>query len=285
MKYLYYPGCSLKGTARDYEESLLALAPALGIELQELEDWKCCGSSAAKAKDTAWADSLAASTLALSGDAAADLLMPCSACYANHLEFVRRIQGEESLREKLSLHRVPKVKHLLEVLAFDIGAEEIQRRVVRSLKGLRVLPYYGCLVVRPFPLGERDSCENPMALEGLIHATGAHPLHFPQKVDCCGGSLLFSNEKVALRLCGGILREASRLSPDCVVVVCPLCQFMLDGKQAAVEQELGEKFRLPILYLTQLIGLALALDPKKLGIHRLIVSSRTMLSKLGIRTG
>lgn len=284
MRYLYYPGCSLKGTARDYEESLLAVAPALGMELQEVEGWRCCGASAARAKDRNWALSLSAATLVRTQDLGMEILMPCSSCYANHLKVLTDLEKDGDLRASLGLDRPPRVKHLLEVLALDLGEEAIQERVVLPLEGLRVLPYYGCLVARPFPLGGKESLENPYSLEKLIRAAGATPLGFPEKLDCCGGPLLFTKERVALRLAAGILSQAKRLSPDCILVVCPLCQMMLDAKQRAASRESKEDFRIPVLYVTQLLGLALGLSPRKLGLHRLITSPAPLLAKLGLES-
>ncbi len=281
MRYLYYPGCSLKGTARDYEESLLAVAPALGVELQEVEGWRCCGASAARAKDRKWALCLSAATLARTQDLGMEILMPCSSCYANHLRVLTDLEREAGLGARLGLARPPRVKHLLEVLALDLGEEAIKERVVRPLEGLRVLPYYGCLVARPFPMGGKESLENPYSLERLIRASGADALFYPEKLDCCGGPLLFAKERVALRLAAGILREAQRLSPDCIVVVCPLCHLMLDAKQRAASRESRGDFKIPVLYLTQLLGLSLGLTPRRLGIHRLITSPASLLEKLG----
>jgi heterodisulfide reductase subunit B len=281
MRYLYYPGCSLKGTARDYEESLLAVIPALGIELQELGKWRCCGASAARAKDSKWARALASATLAIAQDYEMDILMPCSSCYANHVRVLLETQKGEVPVELTGLRRIPRVKHLLEVLAQDLGPDEIRGQVVRPLTGLRVLPYYGCLVGRPFRLGGTESVENPQALERIVQATGAEALAFPWKLDCCGGPILFSHERVAVKLAGQVLKEAVRLSPHCLVVVCPLCHLMLDGKQRAVEKEMGQRFGLPVLYITQLLGLALGLDPRRLGMHRLITPSETLLARLG----
>ena len=281
MRYLYYPGCSLKGTARDYEESLLAMAPGLGLELNEIEGWRCCGSSAARSRDLRWAQALVMRTLAGVQDQDMDILMPCSSCYANHVRLLLEVQKADVTGELHGLRRVPRVKHLLEVLALDLGEQEIRTRVVRPLTGLRVLPYYGCLVGRPFPLGGMESRENPGALERIIQATGAQPLSFPGRLDCCGGPLLFSHERVALRLAGEILGDSMRLAPDCMVVVCPLCHLMLDGKQGAVNREMGQSFGLPVLYITQLLGLALGLDPRRLAMHRLITPPDTFLSRLG----
>lgn len=282
MRYLYYPGCSLKGTARDYEESLLAVASPLGIELQEVEGWRCCGASAAKEKDRKWARSLPTATFAKTRGLEMDILMPCSSCYANHLRALKELEEENRLERPADQGGTPSVKHLLEVLARDLGEETIRKRVVKPLQGLRVLPYYGCLVARPFPLGGKESVENPRALEIVIKAVEASPLSFPGKLDCCGGSLLFTQERVALRLTAEILREAAKLSPDCILVVCPLCHLMLDAKQRAAGKEVRQEFKIPILYVTQLVGLALGLTPKKLGLHRLITSPAPLLAKLNI---
>ncbi|MCL5022053.1 MAG: CoB--CoM heterodisulfide reductase iron-sulfur subunit B family protein [Nitrospirae bacterium] len=279
MRYLYYPGCSLKGTAVDYEESFLALASPLGIEIKEVEDWQCCGASVAKSVSKELSESLPARTLVKADKEEMDLLMPCSSCYQVHLQIVQKAREDTALVQRLSLGRIPKVKHLLEVLAVDVGAEAITRQVMSPLKGIRALPYYGCLITRPFPLGE-ESQENPKAMEGLIEATGAQPVSFPYKVDCCGGTLILSREKVALKLCGTILNEAKRLSPDCIVVACPLCHFMLDAKQRAVERESGEKINLPVLYITQLLGVALGLDYGKLGLQRALTSSKPLLQRI-----
>jgi heterodisulfide reductase subunit B len=280
MRYLYYPGCSLKGTAVDYEESFLAVTSVLGVEIQEIEDWQCCGASVAKSVDKDLSETLPAKTLVKAEKEGLDLLMPCSSCYLNHLQLVLKLREKGELRERFSLNRIPVVKHFLEVLAFDIGVEEINRRIVKPLKGIKALPYYGCLTVRPIPLGGRESIENPRAMEGVIETSGAQPLFFPYRVDCCGGTLLLSRERAALNLAATILKEAKRLSPDCIVVVCPLCHFMLDAKQAAVEKELGEKIELPVLYLTQLIGMAMGIDHKELGLQRLIVAHKKLLQKV-----
>lgn len=280
MKYLYYPGCSLKGTAIDYEESFLAVASLLSIEIKEIEDWECCGASVAKSVSKELSETLPAKTLIKADKEEMDLLMPCASCYQVHLQIVHKTQDDTAFMQGLSLSQIPKVKHLLEVLAFDIGAEEIKRRISRPLKGIRALPYYGCLIVRPFPLAGRESLENPKVMECIIEASGAQSIFFPYKVDCCGGTLILSREKVALKLCAMILKEAKRLSPDCIVVACPLCHFMLDAKQRAVEKELGEKIRLPILYITQLLGIALGIDYKRLALHRLITSPKIFLQKI-----
>ncbi len=280
MSYLYYPGCSLKGSAVDYEESFLEVASFLGIEIREMDDWDCCGASVAKSVSKELSETLPAKTLVSADKEERDLLMLCPSCSLNHLQLAIKAQEDSEFMKGLSLSRVPKIKHILEVLAFDIGAEEISRQVTHSLKGIKALPYYGCLIARPLPLGGRESRENPKAMEGIIKACGAQPLFFPYKVDCCGGTLLLSREKVALKLGAKILQEAKRLAPDCIVVVCPLCQFMLDAKQRAIGKELGEQIGLPVIYITQLLGLALGIDYKKLGIQRLVTSHKSLIERI-----
>ncbi len=280
MKYLYYPGCSLKGTAREYEESLMTVAPSLGMELEEIQGWRCCGASAAREKDPQWARSLPLATLQKIQAQGMDILMPCSSCYSNHLRVLKEMQGQNSLEGLHDGSGSPRVKHLLEVLAMDLVQEAIRERLVRPLDGLRVLPYYGCLVARPFPMAGKESMENPLALERIITASGACNVAFPARLDCCGGPLLFTQERVALKLAAGILEEAARLRPDCIVVVCPLCHLMLDAKQKAAKKESRAHFRIPVLYVTQLVGLALGLSPKRLGLHRLITPPDLLLAKL-----
>ncbi len=278
MKYLYYPGCSLKGTARDFEESFKAIAPVFGIEIEEAVDWGCCGASVAKSLRKDLAERLPLKTLDQAAGRGLDLLTLCPNCYLNHKQAQSRIQKGEPANP--SPFRFPDVKQLLEVLGFDLGLEEIRRRLVCSLAEINVLPYYGCLTVRPFPPGGTESRENPRIMEKLIAITGAKPFSFPYKVDCCGGGLLLSQERVALKLAGRLWQEAGKLSPDCLVVACPLCHFMLDAKQQAVERELGKKLGIPVLYVTQLLGLALGMDHKKLGLHRLLTSPYALLKKL-----
>jgi heterodisulfide reductase subunit B2 len=279
MKFLYYPGCSVKGTAREYEESFATIAPILGIEFETVEDWVCCGATVAKSVSKEIAEDLPKQAILQAGKAGLDLLMLCPSCHLNHSRVLKQFQGGETLIAGLPPGRRPAVKQLLEILAFDLGWEEISRKVTRSLKGVKAVPYYGCLVIRPFGLGGQESLENPQAMENLIAAAGGDPIPFPYKMDCCGGGLLLAKEEIALKLGSQILREAKKVTPDCIVVACPLCHFMLDAKQRTIEKETGERMGIPVLYLSQFLGLALGLEPRKLGLHRLITSPRRLLGK------
>jgi heterodisulfide reductase subunit B len=280
MGYLYYPGCALKGTAIDYDESFQSVAPMLGIDFTELKEWVCCGATAAKSVSLDLADRLPLRALTSADQAQKDLLTLCPSCHINHRQAAMRLHEGAALVERPSLQTIPKVKQLLEVLAVDVGTEKIKERVVRSLEGIRIVPYYGCLVARPFPFGEKKSMENPGSMESLIEATGAQPVFFPYRTDCCGGGIFLSKQRVAIKLSATILKEAKKCSPDCLVVACPLCHFMLDAKQRVIERESGEKMGLPVLYITQLLGIALGIDHKKLGLHRLITSPKLFLRKM-----
>lgn len=280
MKYLYYPGCSLKGTAREYDESFRAVAPALGIEFEEVENWGCCGATVAKSVDRDLSEKLPEKAILQASKAGRDLLMLCPSCHLNHIRVIKKDSERKGQPAELPPHRFPAAKQLLEVLAYEVGWEEIKKKISRPLRGMRAVPYYGCLVIRPFGLGGRESLENPRAMEKLIAVSGGEPVSFPGKMDCCGGGLLLPKEKVALKLGTRILLEAKSLKPDCLVVACPLCHFMLDAKQGASEREAGEKIGIPVLYLTQFLGLALGLALRDLGFHRLITSPRNLVGKL-----
>lgn len=283
MGYLYYPGCALKRTAIDYDESFQAVAPLLGIEIKELKEWTCCGATVAKSVSMELAERLPLPALKSADEQQMDLLTLCPSCHINHRQMAKKLQDDPAFKDRLSLRGVPKVRQLLDVLVTDLGREKLREKIVRPLEGLRVLPYYGCLLARPFPLGGTDSMENPRTLEDLIEATGAHPVSFAYKTDCCGGGIFLSKEKVALRLSATILKEAGKHAPDCLVVACPLCHLMLDAKQRVIERELGMKIGIPVLYITQLLGIALGVEDKKLGFHRLITSPKNFLHKITSR--
>jgi len=291
---LFYPGCSLEGTGRDYAESIRAVATAIGLDLVPLEGWECCGASVARSVDARAADLWPLGNLARARVAdptgTRDFLTACPACHQNHLRVGLKASTDAAFRgwaaeslatQQLRLDNLPRVRHLLEVLVFDVPPSHLQVKIRHPLRGVRVVPYYGCLLVRPHRLGGVESREAPTALERFIDLCGAVPLPFVSKADCCGGSVVLSRESVAISLTAKILAEAETLQPDCMVVACPLCHFMLDAKRRAVEQVLGRRIEFPVLYFTQLLGLALGLLPRSLGLHRAIVPARRLLVALG----
>ena len=277
MKYQFYPGCSLHGTGKAFEESLLAIFRVLGIEIQELEDWNCCGATTYMSIDELGSLALSARNLALAERSPLDLMAPCPACgmtlgKAQHTieEFPdRRRKVDEALKSAgLSYTGKVKVRHPLDILINDVGMDAIRAKIVRPLSGLKIVPYYGCLVVRPY--ATFDDQVRPTTMDKLLAAAGATVVDYPLKTRCCGGSLTGVLPEVGPRLGYIHLREAARRGADAIAVLCSLCQFNLEGYQGQMAKEYG-KVSMPVVYFSQLLGLAMGLDPEELGLHRSIV--------------
>ena len=273
MKFHYYPGCSLEASAREYGLSTRALMQVLGVELTEIPGWTCCGASAAEAVSELLSLSLAARNLSLAARAAADrqILVPCSACYLNLKRVERRASDDERLKarlnevlevEGLALDRTPTPRHLLDVVSRDIGAEPLRENRKRRLDGLRIAPYYGCQCLRPYRVF--DDPEAPRSMEALITATGAEVYPFAMAARCCGASHMNTKTAVGLQLVAAILDDAR--GADAVVTVCPMCQMNLEAYQRRVSRVAGRDLAIPVLYLPQLLGLALGLAPVALGL-------------------
>ena len=284
MKYLYYPGCSLKSTGKPYEESLKAVFSALEVPLEELADWNCCGATAYMAVDEVKSFALSARNLALAekqGEPAQNgmvqLIAPCSACYAGTLKTQRYLAENADIRRRvekglsdasLTYSGKVQVRHPLDVLMTDIGVERI-KEAVKSPLGARVACYYGCQIVRPY--AAFDSQQVPASLDTLVGALGGTPLDWPMKTRCCGGSLVGTIREVGLRLNYLILREAEKRGADVVATTCPLCQFGLECFQPEVNASFQASVRMPVAYFTQLVGLSFAIPDKELGLQRLFV--------------
>ncbi|MCK6619660.1 MAG: CoB--CoM heterodisulfide reductase iron-sulfur subunit B family protein [Calditrichaceae bacterium] len=286
MKYLYYPGCSLKGQATPYEKSLLASFEKLGIVLEELPDWNCCGATTYMGVDNKAALALAARNLAIAEDLEQDVIAPCSACYmilnkAQHQvneypEMGKTIRAALA-NAGLKLHgKRIRVRHPLEVLVNDFGVQEIKKRVSRPLSGLKIFPYYGCLIVRP-KTNAFDDPWYPTTMDRLLEALGCKPVDHALKTKCCGGSLTGTIEEVGLRLVYHLLHEAKKKEVKAIAALCPLCQFNLEAYQKKVEKQYRETFRLPVLYFTQLLGYAVGIEPEDLGFSQLIVPANEVL--------
>ena len=293
MKYSYFPGCSLKGTGRAYEESLLQVLKTLGVELVELEDWNCCGATAYMAVDEVKACVMASRNLAIAEKTGCkELLAPCSACYLvlnktkHYLHESPSVQAviQTALKQgNLSYSGNTPVRHPLDVLVNDIGIAEIKKHVKRPLKGLKVAAYYGCQIVRPY--ASFDDQYNPTTMDRLLEAIGCTLVPYPLKTRCCGGSLTGTLPEPGLLCSYILLKEAIKRGADVVSTVCPLCQFNLDcyrDKMASrwghetipdpANQEnsipVGPRLNLPVVYFTQLLGLAFGLSETALGLQR-----------------
>ena len=283
MKYSYFPGCSLKGLGRAYEESLLPVMKHLGVELTEIEDWNCCGATAYMSVDEAKAGVLAARNLAIAEKTGPhDLLTPCSACYLVLNKTKHNITDFPDIREsvqralnsaKLTYTGSTKVRHPLDILVHDVGLDVIKEKVVRPLKGLKIAPYYGCQVVRPY--STFDDAWNPTTMDRLLATLGAEVVDYPLKTKCCGGSLTGTVPEAGLRMSYILLKEAIRRGADVIATICPLCQFNMDAYQDQIERNWGPT-RIATVYFTQLMGLAFGLAPKELGLNRNFVPMKPL---------
>lgn len=313
MKYGYYPGCSLERNASAYNESTLAVARRLGIEFSEVDDWNCCGATEFIAVNRLRAYALVSRNLALAANQfnsngngngngvsaqngtapPAQLIAPCSACYLNLSKVDRYLGDTPDLADKVNvalsaggLHYTPgsvRVRHLLDIVVNDVGYEAIAAKVQRPLTGLRIAPYYGCLVVRPGFQGQFDDPEYPTSLDKLMRVLGAKVVDFPLKSHCCGGHMTQISQEVALELIRRLLKNAADYEADAIVTLCPMCQLNLDAFQEQVNKHFKTDYRIPILYFTQLMGLSFGLSAKELGLGKEFVDPRPALAKIGVQ--
>lgn len=271
MQYLYYPGCSLEGTAHEYDSATRAVLGAFGVTLVELDDWTCCGATAAEGVSRLLSLALPARNLAIaeSMNPELDILVPCSACYLNLKRVSVRIRNEPDLLEEINtvlaaeqftLSGGAAVKHLLEVLAVDLGPERLARKVTHPLAGMTVAPYYGCQCLRPYAVF--DDPEQPRAMQGLIQATGADVLDWAMGPKCCGASHMNTKMDVGLALSGAILEAAQ--GADAIATVCPMCQMNLEGYQKKISRLKARPMSTTIVYLPQLLGLAMGISEAQL---------------------
>lgn len=286
MKYYsYFPGCSTEATASPLGISTLIVTKGLDMDLIELDDWNCCGSTPYGSTNKLEAICVAIRNLALAEKTGLDLVTPCSNCYVTLYEADARLKESPTLREQvnealaagnLRYQGGVRVRDLVEVLYNDIGPEAIAARVTRSLSGLRVASYYGCQLVRP-AVGFDDP-ESPHSLDDLVASLGAEAVSWPLKVRCCGSSLIMSEQDLALGLVNKLLQSAQENGAQCMVTPCPLCHINLDVYQSKVNSKFKTNYNLPVLFPTQLIGVALGIKPDALSLNRNIVSPMKILA-------
>jgi heterodisulfide reductase subunit B2 len=277
MKYLYYPGCSLKSSGKSYEESLLAVLRKLNVPIEEINDWNCCGATNYMSINEKNAISLIARNFALAEqqDKGAHIIAPCSACYMGLLKTQNYLDNEPGLKESvnenlkkanLAIENKAVVRHPLDVFINDIGLNAISDTVNEPLKGLRVASYYGCQLVRPF--STFDDARDPHTMDDIAKALGAEPVDWSLKTRCCGGSMTSTVAQIGLRLNYLLLKEAKMRGANVIITSCPLCQFNLECFQEKISKKFGEDVRIPVMYFTQLMGIAFGIYEKTLGLHR-----------------
>lgn len=285
MNYLYYPGCSLAGTAREYDISTRVLMTAMDAALTEIEDWVCCGATAAEPVSRLLSLSLPAINLAIAEKTGQDVMIPCSACYLNMKKVVETIKKDAVIHQKINtvlaeknLHLKGKVKvrHLLDVLSKDFSPEDFRRKVTHNLDGLTIAPYYGCQCLRPY--SEFDDPERPRSMEPLIEAVGAKVHAWNMAAKCCGASNMNTKMAVAMELVYQILKDAR--GADAIVTVCPMCQINLEGYQKEISMFKKEDVSISVLYLPQLLGLAMGFTEKEIGVNLNLAVSKKFKNKL-----
>lgn len=288
--YALYPGCSLETGGIEYGMSTHAISEVLGIEFREVPDWNCCGASSAHMTDHLLSLALPARVLALAETipGVEEMVAPCAACHARFAAVEYELSRNEGLKKQVNtLLERPytgkvKLRSYLDIFAEPKMLSVISSKVKHSLSGLKVACYYGCLFVKPPKrVNYNDNAENPMAMDNIIKALGAEPVPWPYKTECCGASLGMTREDACTRLCNDILTMARDSGADCIAAACPLCQQNLDMRQITVEKKYGTTYRMPVPFFTQLIGLALGLDPKQLGFKRMFVDPTSLLRKVG----
>jgi heterodisulfide reductase subunit B len=292
-QYAYFPGCSSDGSGKGLGLSVRAVAKPLDMELIELENWTCCGSTPYGSTAEEESILIAARNLAIAEKTGLDLVTPCSSCYVvlnhannylkEHEDF--RKQVNQALAEVgLEFKGQLRVRLLAEVLFHDITPEGIAQKVQRNLNGLKVASYYGCQMLRPAGF---ESTEAPESLDKIMESLGAQAMPFPLKNRCCGSSLIIPEENMAVGLIRKIIANAAENGAECINTVCPLCQTNLDAYQSRVNSKFGTKFDLPVLFVTQLIGLALGIDSMSLGFNTNIVSLKKVLEHVltGVKSG
>ena len=274
MNLAYYPGCALHGSSNDYEQSLRACLEALDVHLKEIDDWICCGATAAHSLNQELSVALPARNLALAEDKGfRELLAPCPMCSMQLLKARKALVEDEALRRSVSeiveleVRGDTQVLNLIQLFE-TIGLDRLKAAVKAPLGSICAACYYGCLLTRPASVVEFDDCEQPRSMEKILEALGGKTVDWNYRTECCGAGMTMANEQTVLELSHKILSNAAAHGANCLVVACPMCHVNLDMKQADVDRRFSVSHKMMVYYLSDLIGLALGLDESALGIDR-----------------
>jgi heterodisulfide reductase subunit B2 len=282
MRFAYYPGCTAASTSIEYDESVRETSECLGIELEDIPDWTCCGASSGHMINRELALALPSRNLALANRMSLPVVSPCPACSLRLKIAEHELKKDPALKAKIEddigmhLELSPKPKHILEVLHRDVGIEGIRSKVQKSLKGLKVVPYYGCLLVRPPEIAEFDNPENPTIMDEVMEALGAEVIDWSYKVDCCGGGLAIVAPEIVKKLTGKIVHAASEVGADAIVTACGICQANLDMRQP----KNGNSHQMPIFYFSELSALAFGSSNVKAWLMKHLVDPSGLLARL-----
>lgn len=286
--YSYFPGCSLTGSAGEYDASFRLTSEALGIRLDEISDWNCCGASPAPHH---WSGNLGvllpARNLHIASGEHEAMVAPCAGCYNRLKNAQHELTGSEELREQAARVLQEPVRYEIEILnlvelfAREVSPEALAERAQGRLAGLNLATYYGCLLTRPAKIMNFDNHRNPVSMKPLLRATGAQSDHFPFKSECCGSYMGLAKKEIVLRASRRVIEVAAGLGFDAIVTACPLCHQNLDLRQGQINKAFGTSLDMPVLYYSQVLGLALGLGSDDLGIDAHAISARKLLAKIG----
>jgi heterodisulfide reductase subunit B len=287
VKYAYYPGCSLHSTGSEYDVSFRAVCEKLGIEIEEVKGWICCGTSPAHCTSKLLSLALPFENLCLAEKMGmTDVVAPCASCFARLKTAVHEAAEDPEIARQISeaLEKpLPKSINVLSPLEIFGNETDMSEAVTTQLSDLKVVCYYGCLLTRPSKVMQFDECEYPMAMDDLLRSLGITTLDWSYKTECCGGALAMTRTDVVLKLTRDILDEAKAVGANAIAVACPLCHVNLDTRQEEVEAEYGTSYGLPVFYFTQLMALAFGVASDKLGLRKHFISAEKLLSGVGLR--
>ena len=281
MNIGFYPGCSLQGTAREYNESVKAIAEAFDIELKEIEDWNCCGASAAHAVNKGLSLALPARILALAEKQGfSEVVVPCAACF-NRLAVAQHELNEDAEKKaetekaiEMTFHNNVKIINVIQFIDKYIK-DKIVDKMTRKFDH-KVACYYGCLLVRPHKIIGFDRVEDPTSMDELMTMIGATSLDWGFKTECCGASLSIARTDLVAKLSGNIMKDAADRGVEAIIVACPMCHSNLDMRRPQIDEYVGKEISTPVIYITQAIGLAVGVTPEKLGLQRHFVKVNTL---------
>ncbi len=283
MEVSYYPGCTIESSAREYGESVAAVARTLGIDLKELDDWTCCGAASAHATDDMLALALPARNLETADKTGLDLVVPCAACYS------RLKHADKALRSNEQIEGVGNgykggfsIKHLVDFIWEELGEKAILEKVKKPLNDLKAVCYYGCLITRPPSVTGVGDPDNPESMDNILQTLGAEVKNWSYKTDCCGAEHVLTMPEVAWKLIQKLFDMAEEAGAECIAVACPMCQSNLDSHQEEISAQASKRYNVPVLYFTELMGLAFGDPGVEKWLARHFVDPRPLLREKGL---
>ncbi len=289
MRFAYYPGCSLDGSALEYGLSTEKTAELLGIELEEIDDWNCCGATSAHNTNKMLSLALPARNLAIAEKSGLDVVAPCAACYNRFRNTHHVVKHDKAMSEKINqiinmeYNAENDILSVLELLVAKAGIDKIKEKVVNPLRTMKAASYYGCLLVRPLEHTGFDDVEDPQSMDNIMKAIGAEAIDWSFKTECCGAALATSRPDIGNKLIYDVLKNAKDSGAECIVTACPLCMMNLDMRQAGALKANKDNFAMPIYYVTELVAIACGLNPREVAVDKHFVEAEKYLKLVAQR--